>query len=167
MKDSTLHPLYPAALNDHAGMSLSKQRLRVWLRMLDRNRNFLNRLRTSLRDDFETTLPRFDVLAALDHHPEGLNMSELSRFVMMSNGNVTGIAHRLVEEGLVRRHTDAQDGRVQVLRMTVAGKQQFDTMAIKHAAWIDALLAPMTGQDVGHVMALLDKVKNHVGEQHE
>ena len=145
----------------------TKQHLRLWLKLLKTTGSVEAVLQTRLKQECQTTLPRFDVLAALDHHPEGLNMSELSRFVMMSNGNVTGIAHRLVEEGLVRRHTDAQDGRVQVLRMTAAGKQQFDTMAVKHAAWIDALLAPMTGQDVGHVMALLDKVKNHVGEQHE
>jgi hypothetical protein len=116
MKDSTLHPLYPAALNDHAGMSLSKQRLRVWLRMLDRNRNFLNRLRASLRDDFETTLPRFDVMATLSWHEDGLRMSALSTHLKVSNGNVTGIVESLIREGLVLREVAPDDKRAATVR---------------------------------------------------
>jgi DNA-binding MarR family transcriptional regulator len=118
MKNSTLHPLYPAAQNAPAEMSLSKQRLRVWLRMLDRNRNFLNRLRASLRDDFETTLPRFDVMATLSWHEEGLRMSALSTHMKVSNGNVTGIVESLIREGLVLRKVAPDDKRAATVSLT-------------------------------------------------
>ena len=75
MTDNNLHPLYPMDSNKASKMSLSKQRLRVWLRLLDRNRDIQNRLRISLRDDFDMTLPRFDVMATLNWQPEGLRMS--------------------------------------------------------------------------------------------
>ena len=99
-----------------AGMAvpLSKQRLRVWLRLLDRNREILGRLRGSLRAEFDTTLPRFDVMATLDRYRDGLRMSHLSAHLKVSNGNVTGIVDSLIHEGLVTRRVDSHDKRATV-----------------------------------------------------
>ena len=101
MTDNNLHPLYPADSNTNSKMSLSKQRLRVWLRLLDRNRDIQNQLRSALREEFDMTLPRFDVMATLNWQPEGLRMSALSARLKVSNGNVTGIIESLIREGLV------------------------------------------------------------------
>ena len=97
----------------------SKERLRLWIRMLRASRTIEAELRERLRQEFDTTLPRFDVMAALYRAPEGMLMSSLSRFLLVSNGNVTGIVDRLVSEGLVTRarqewrppHLDGQADR--------------------------------------------------------
>lgn len=158
MKDSTLHPLYPAALNDHAGMSLSKQRLRVWLRLLDRNRNFLNRLRASLRDDFETTLPRFDVMATLSWHEDGLRMSALSTHLKVSNGNVTGIVESLIREGLVLREVAPDDKRAATVSLTSLGHQRFQQMAVAHETWVNGMFANLDSEQLDLLAGLLEQL---------
>ena len=158
MKNSTLHPLYPAAQNAPAEMSLSKQRLRVWLRMLDRNRNFLNRLRASLRDDFETTLPRFDVMATLSWHEEGLRMSALSTHMKVSNGNVTGIVDSLIHEGLVTRQVDSHDKRATTVRLTRHGIERFAAMARAHERWIDRMFTELDSNALDQLSSLLDQL---------
>ncbi len=142
----------------------TRQHLRLWLKLLKTTGNIEAMVRHRMKTQCHTTLPRFDVLAALDHHQDGLRMSELSRFLMVSNGNVTGIANRLVEEGLVTRQADADDGRVQILSLTATGKQQFISMATSHAAWIDEFLAPLEDQDTQQVMALLDRIQQQLGD---
>lgn len=142
----------------------TRQHLRLWLKLLKTTNTMEVMLRNRLKSDCDTTLPRFDVMAALDHHPDGLRMSELSSFLMVSNGNVTGIANRLVEEGLVARRTDAEDGRVQILQLTDNGRQQFTHMANKHAGWVDDILGPLKDEDIKQTMALLEQIQKHLGE---
>ncbi|MGJ8628418.1 MAG: MarR family winged helix-turn-helix transcriptional regulator [Sulfitobacter sp.] len=121
-------------------MSTSKERLRLWLRLLKVVRGIEGQLRENLRQDFATTLPRFDMLAALSRHPEGLKMSQLSGVLRVSNGNVTGIADRLAEEGLVERVPVPGDRRAMILRLTGAGQAEFATQAAAHEGWIDHML---------------------------
>ena len=126
----------------------SKARLRLWLRMLKVTRKIEAELRERLRVDFATTLPRFDVLAALSRHPAGLKMSALSGVLRVSNGNVTGIVDRLVEEGLVVRVPVAGDRRAMVVRLTEPGHSSFDTQAAEHEAWIDQMLSGLEPAEV-------------------
>ena len=121
-------------------MSTSKERLRLWLRLLKVVRGIEGQLRENLRQDFATTLPRFDMLAALSRHPEGLKMSQLSGVLRVSNGNVTGIADRLAEEGLVERVPVPGDRRAMILRLTGAGQAEFASQAAAHEGWIDQML---------------------------
>ena len=88
------------------GAPHSKQSLRLWLKLLSCAMVVEKRLRARLDEDFDTTLPRFDVLAALERHAEGLKMSALSESLMVSNGNVTGVVTRLIEDGFVTRTVD-------------------------------------------------------------
>jgi DNA-binding MarR family transcriptional regulator len=94
-----------------------------------------------LRDRFDITLPRFDMMAQLDREPKGLKMSELSRRLMVTGGNVTGLTDQLVAEGLVMRRGIPGDRRAYNIRLTPKGKRQFDAMAVEHEAWIVELLA--------------------------
>lgn len=126
----------------------SKQRLRLWLRMLRATRRVENDLRERLRAEFDTTLPRFDVLAALDRSPDGLRMSELSKELMVSNGNVTGIVERLVADGLVQRKPTEGDRRSTRVRLTERGQRDFTNMAAAHEGWVDALLCDIEGIDL-------------------
>ena len=122
---------------------LSKERLRVWLKMLKATRTIEAELRSRMRLEWGTTLPRFDVMAALSREPVGLRMSELSSVLRVSNGNVTGIVDRLVEDGLVERRAVKGDRRSSRVALTERGRTEFARMARVHEEWVDELLAPI------------------------
>ena len=134
---------------------LSKQRLRLWLRLLRAARAIEADLREKLRKDFAITLPQFDVMAALARHEDGINMTELSRMLMVSNGNVTGIIDRLTAENLVQRQAPASDRRSFIVRLTPKGAAHFAVIAKAHEGWIDQLLA---GFDAAESEALIEQL---------
>ena len=136
-------------------MSGSKDRVRLWLRLLKVVRGIEHQLRDNLRRDFETTLPRFDVLAALSRHADGLKMSRLSGVLRVSNGNVTGIADRLGEEGLVERVPVPGDRRAMILRITPAGAREFARQAKAHEDWINELLGDVPAAEARAMAARL------------
>ncbi len=134
---------------------ISKQRLRLWLRLLRAARTIEADLRERLRKEFAITLPQFDVMAALARHEDGINMTELSRMLMVSNGNVTGIIDRLAAEKLVLRQAPASDRRSFIVRLTPKGAAQFAVVAKAHESWIDELLA---GFDAAEAEALIGQL---------
>lgn len=121
-----------AAPDDHAA-------LRLWLRLLSCSTQIEQEIRLRLRQRFGTTLPRFDYLAQLDRHPDGLRMSVLSRFLMVTGGNVTGLTDQLVKEGLVQRIDDPEDRRSWRVSLTTQGRKEFSAMAGEHERWLAAL----------------------------
>lgn len=127
--------------------TVSKERLRMWLRMLKATRDVESQLRDRLRLEFNSTLPRFDVMAALARFDDGLKMSALSGVLRVSNGNVTGIVDRLVEEGLVIRVQVPGDRRATLARMTPKGKDVFAAQAAAHETWINELLDGFTAEE--------------------
>jgi DNA-binding MarR family transcriptional regulator len=129
------------AMHDHTENSepASKARLRLWLQLLKLSRRIEGELRENLRTGHATTLPRFDVMAALSRSSEGMKMSELSGALRVSNGNVTGIVDRLVDEGFVVRSAVEGDRRASRITLTAQGRDVFDTQAGEHEAWIDDL----------------------------
>ena len=133
----------------------SKDRLRLWLRLLRLTRHVDGHLRDKLRVDFKTTLPRFDVMAALSRHPEGLKMSQLSGVLRVSNGNVTGIADRLADEDLVERVPVPGDRRAMTLRLTAAGNLEFARQATAHEGWINEMLSGISAADARAMAAQL------------
>ena len=138
------------------------QALRLWLRLLACTGMIESEIRGRLRADFGTTLPRFDLMAQLERHPSGLRMSELSRRMMVTSGNITGITDQLVDEGLVRREPDPSDRRAFVVKLTPAGRRLFDRMAAAHEGWIAELFAGLGPADMRRAYALLAKLKGHV-----
>ena len=135
----------------------SRQKLRLWLRLLKTSRAVEAELRERLRLAFGTTLPKFDVMAALERQPAGLTMTELSRFLMVSNGNVTGIVDRLVAESLVVRRTHEQDRRSTLVRLTAKGARQFAAMAKAHETWVGEILAHISVEEAQSIVALLSR----------
>jgi len=133
----------------------AKQKLRLWLRLLRASRAIEVELRERLRVEFGVTLPKFDVMAALDRKRAGMTMTELSRFLMVSNGNVTGIVDRLVSEGMVVRLAHEGDRRATFVRLTPKGAQQFQVMAKAHEAWVSEILAGFSSSDTDALLALL------------
>jgi DNA-binding MarR family transcriptional regulator len=143
----------------HGGPALDRQRLRVWLRILKLQRQVGAELRERLRLEYDTTLPQFDVLSALDRTADGLTMSALSEALMVSNGNVTGIVERLVEQGLVERAPVAGDRRATLVRLTGRGRETFAAMAARHRDWVSTALGGLDAQEAGVVIGLLDRAR--------
>lgn len=106
-----------------------KAELRLWLRLLSTTNIISGQIRRRLRAKFDVTLPAFDLMAQLDREPDGLRLGELSKRMMVTNGNLTGLVERLVQEGLVKRETDPQDRRAFIVRLSRAGKTKFAVYA--------------------------------------
>ncbi|MBX9841132.1 MAG: MarR family transcriptional regulator [Xanthobacteraceae bacterium] len=136
-----------------------KTELRLWLRLLTCTTLIENEVRRRLRDNFDITLPRFDLLAQLDRAPNGMTLGELSQRMMVSNGNITGLVDRLVEQGLIRRKPDPDDRRVQIVSLTPEGQREFRTMARVNADWVGEIFAGLTTKDIEALMPLLAKTK--------
>jgi DNA-binding MarR family transcriptional regulator len=141
--------------------------LRLWLRVLACTNIIESDLRTRLRQGFDCTLPRFDLMAQLDRHPKGLKMRELSRRLMVTGGNVTGLTDKLVEEGLVERREDPKDRRVYSVLLTAAGKRQFRRMALEHEQWVIELFSGLDQSDKARLFELLGKLKSHIVESRQ
>ena len=136
-----------------------KTELRLWLRLLTCTTLIETEVRRRLRDQFDITLPRFDLLAQLDRAPNGMTLGELSQRMMVSNGNVTGLVERLVVSGHLDRRTSITDRRVQMIRLTKVGRSEFRKMATEHETWIADMFAELTPKDVRELMRLLAKAK--------
>jgi len=136
--------------------------IRLWLRMLATNRLIETRTRRLLQERYDTTLPRFDLMAQLERAPGGLRMNELSKRMMVTGGNVTGITDLLEREGLVERGADPDDRRAILVRLTGAGRRGFATMAAEHERWIVEAFNELTGREMATMATLLARLKAHV-----
>jgi len=149
---------------DPRGVATSKARLRLWLRILGVSRMIEGELRERLRGA-ETTLPRFDVMAALHRAPDGLKMSELSSVLRVSNGNVTGIVDRLEAEALAVRLPVEGDRRAMLVKLTPQGSADFTRLAVLHEAWVDELLDAVTCRDAEHLGEELKSIRNSLTDR--
>jgi DNA-binding MarR family transcriptional regulator len=135
--------------------------LRIWLRLLTCTQLIERRVRSGLREQFATTLPRFDLMAQLERHTDGLKMGELSRLLMVTGGNVTAIVDQLEKEGMVERLDEPDDRRAFRIRLTRAGEKTFADMARAHEDWVVELLYGLTKREQDELLKLLAKVKSH------
>jgi DNA-binding MarR family transcriptional regulator len=138
------------------------QALRLWLRLLSCTVRIENKIRLRLRREFNTTLPRFDLMAQLERTAGGLRMNELSRQLMVSGGNVTGITDQLEREGLVVRTPCPGDRRVFTVKLTPTGLKRFREMAARHEQWIVELLGGLTREEQEMMNGELWKLKTHI-----
>jgi DNA-binding MarR family transcriptional regulator len=138
--------------------------LRVWLRLLTCTQLIERTVRSRLRERFGTTLPRFDLMAQLERHPEGLKMNELSRLLMVTGGNVTTIVDQLEKEGLVERHS-TEDKRAWRIGLTSPGRKAFAEMAGEHEEWVIGLLQGLSRREQDELLRLLARVKEHAMEK--
>lgn len=145
----------------------SKSRLRLWLRLLTAQRRIESKLRDRLRAEFDTTLPRFDVMAALYRTRDGLRMSELSSVLKVSNGNVTGIVERLVDDGQLERIPVPGDRRAMLVRLTPAGKKRFEAMAAAHEGWVSDLLAPFGGDEAEMLCSAFETLNKQLDQENK
>lgn len=150
---------------EHPPGAASKDRLRLWLRLLRLSRMIESEVRERLRAEHGTTLPRFDVLAALYRAEDGLRMTELSGALRVSNGNVTGIVDRLVADGLVERVPVADDRRAMRVRLSADGRDVFAELAGHHEGWIDAIFTSVPGAEAEALSDTLRKIAARIDEE--
>jgi DNA-binding MarR family transcriptional regulator len=143
------------------------QALKLWLRLLSCTNRVEAEVRTRLRAEFDTTLPRFDLMAQLERHAGGLKMNELSRRLMVTGGNVTGITDQLESEGLVVRESDPADRRAYTVKLTAAGRRAFARMAAAHEQWVVELFAGLAAAEKEQVYRLLAKLKLSLQKEKE
>lgn len=141
------------APGDHAA------ELRLWLRLLTCATMIEGEVRRRLRERFDVTLPRFDLMAQLDRAPDGMTLSDVSKRMMVSNGNVTGLVERLVESGHLARRTSETDRRAQVISLTELGRAEFRAMAAEHESWIAGMFAELSAAEIDALMNLLGRAK--------
>ena len=134
---------------------LSKRRLKTWLRLLRLTRTVEAGLREHLRLAHDTTLPRFDVMAALYRRRAPISMSELSRLLLVSNGNATAVVDRLEKDGLAQRAQAEADRRTVLVTLTQAGTEAFEAMAAAHETRLDSLLSALTHDDLDALRDIL------------
>jgi DNA-binding MarR family transcriptional regulator len=151
--------LHGAAPSEHP------EALRLWLRMLTCTQLIEKQVRGQLRAQYDTTLPRFDLMAQLERAHEGMKMKELSRRMMVTSGNITGITDQLVAEGLVERMDVQGDRRAYRVRLTQPGRAQFNEMARQHEQWIVEAFSALGEREITHLHRLLGKVKDHMHQQ--
>jgi DNA-binding MarR family transcriptional regulator len=149
-----------AAADDHAA-------LKLWLRLLACSTQIETEIRKRLRTRFGITLSRFDYLAQLHRHPEGLRMNALSRYLMVTGGNITGLTDELEKEGLVQREALATDRRAFVLTLTEAGRASFENMASQHEAWIIELMSGLKAADRKTLHNLLGTLRLTIAQQQQ
>ncbi len=143
------------------GHSEHPEALRLWLRLLTCTQLIEKQVRAELRERFDTTLPRFDLMSQLERSPDGLKMNELSRRMMVTGGNITGITDQLVTEGLVERLEVTGDRRAFRVRLTARGRKSFEDMARQHEDWIVNAFSGLSAREIDALHKLLGKVKQH------
>ncbi len=162
-------PLLDRDTIGHEGRVVSDdhQSLKVWLRLLSCSTQVETVIRKRLRTEAGMTLARFDFMAQLHRYPAGLTMSVLSRYLMVTGGNVTGLADELEKEGLVERQADAHDRRASRVRLTRKGRRRFDRLAALHEAWIVSLFGDMPSTDMRQLYDLLGRIRVQLAAQGE
>ena len=141
--------------------------LRLWLRLLSCTTRVEDKIRQKLRESFDITLPRFDLMAQLERHPDGLSMGELSRRMMVTGGNITTIVDQLEKEKLVLREVGANDRRSFTVKLTQAGKDAFTDMASAHEAWVADMFEGLSSDQQSQLYTLLGAMKKNLQKQEE
>lgn len=143
--------------------SRSKEAIRTWLRLMSCETVIEQQLRSLFRTNFSVTLPQFDVLSELERSARKMTMSELSRELMVSNGNVTGVIDRLEKNGFVTRTRAEHDRRIQYIELTPMGRSEFNEMARSHESWLDKMFSDLSPDDMASLQTLLLKARSSVG----
>jgi DNA-binding MarR family transcriptional regulator len=143
----------------HDGALGDRSNVRLWLRLLTCTTVIEKRIKRRFADQYDITLPRFDVMAALDRHPDGMTMGQLSQALLVSSGNVTGVVQALIRDGYVSNAPSPTDGRSSIVRLTNTGRDCFAGLADAHHDWVDTMLAGLTNDERRTLFDLLGVLK--------
>jgi DNA-binding MarR family transcriptional regulator len=139
--------------------------LRLWLRLLSCSTQIEQAIRSKLRTEFSATLPRFDYLAQLERHPKGLRMNAVSRFLMVSDGNITLLTDQLLSDGWIVKNTDPKDRRASIVKLTTLGRKEFKSMAKAHENWLKQLLGGIDTHFKESLYETLGLLRDHLSSE--
>lgn len=155
------------AENTDAGSDVETKKLGLWLRLISNSNVVEKEVRNLFRSEYGVTLPRFDLMSALFREPGGLTMGELSKRLLVSNGNVTGIVERLQKEGSVKRWVLPTDRRIYSVGLTPKGRAEFKEMADSHRQWISEIFGDLQEQELDHMILMMDRMRELLRERKE
>lgn len=147
------------------GAPHSKLSVRLWLRLLSCVMVVEKQVRRQMVEQFDSTLPRFDVMSALERRRDGMVMRELSSSLLVSSGNVTGVVDRLIADGLASREIDPDDRRSIIVKLTPKGLRDFNKMASVHEQWFDNLFANLPDSRILDLLDSLAQVRAEIDRQ--
>ncbi len=136
--------------------------IRLWLRLLFCAGRIESILQSRITGDFGVSLARFDLLSQLERVGDGLTMTEVSRRMMVSNGAITSLVDRLVDDGLVVREVHPRDRRTNIIRLTDHGRDRFLAMAGEHEQWVIGLLRGLDDTTKRDLLNGLGTLKHHL-----
>jgi DNA-binding MarR family transcriptional regulator len=157
---------HPAIREKHDGALDDRSNVRLWLRLLTCTTVVEKRLKRRFADQYEITLPRFDVMAALDRHPEGMTMGQLSQALLVSNGNVTGVVQTLLRDRYLSTAPSPTDGRASIVQLTQLGRECFADLAEAHHGWVDLMLEGLARDQRTALYDLLGALKDSLAADH-
>lgn len=152
---------------DNTEQETDTKKLGLWVRLITNSNIIEKEIRNLFRSEFGVTLPRFDLMSALYREPGGLTMGELSRRMLVSNGNVTGIVERLQKEGLVKRWVLPTDRRIYSVGLTPKGRTDFKVMADRHKQWIGDILGGLNDDDLTPMIQIMDRLREVLKDRQE
>lgn len=154
-------------MSDNIEQDTDTKKLSLWIRIATNSNIIEKEIRHLFRAEFGVTLPRFDLMSALYRETGGLTMGELSKRMLVSNGNVTGIVERLQKEGLVKRWVLPTDRRIYSVGLTPKGRTDFKIMADRHKEWIDDILGDMNDKDLTLLIQIMDRMREILKDRKE
>ncbi|MEE8296041.1 MAG: MarR family transcriptional regulator [Sphingomonadales bacterium] len=144
--------------------SNNREALRLWLHLITLTTVVEKKIRRNLKTKFETTLPRFDIMATLDRSGQKMTMGDLTSRLLVSKGNVTGVVASLVKQGLLKRERDKSDKRTHYLSLTNKGKREFSEQAKAHQGWINDYFSGQEMSELSAMVAQLSKLKETISQ---
>ena len=140
---------------------------RTWLSLVRCFSSIERVLMQHFADEYNSSLPRYDVLTALALSPGGLTMGELASMLMVTKGNITGVVRRLKTDGLVRKVTSKVDRRVQSVTISAKGKRLWDKMHADYDRIISEILSGQSNKDLRALARFLEQTRVAVLKQTE
>jgi DNA-binding MarR family transcriptional regulator len=149
LRSTGLRDVFPSEGEARVSEALDRHgdEARLWLQLISCSALIEMEIRQRLRDQFDFTPARFDLLAQLAQSKTGMALSDLSKQMMVSQSNVTALTSRLMQSGHIRRITSPTDRRVQIISLTAFGRSAFRKMAARRAKWVAELFANVSAKN--------------------
>lgn len=141
--------------------------LRLWLQLITLTTVVEKKIRRNFKTEFETTLPRFDIMATLERSGQKMTMGELTKRLLVSKGNVTGVVASLEKQGLLKRERDLDDKRTHYLSLTVKGRREFEAQAKAHQGWVNDYFSGMEMGELSVMVEQLSRLKETISHNQE
>lgn len=102
-------------------------------------------------------LAHYEVLANVLHDP-GVTQQALARRLLVAKSNVSVLLAALERRQLVRRESDAADGRVRRVYLTETGKTLAEEATRRHAEILARMMAPISPTAAAAVEAAMGQI---------